>query len=93
MSPLSISGSISFHFPKLSQNDLRRNIDNEPSMDVRVYFLLFPLAFNGDLNRNIDYKSSMDIVVYFPKPSNRYLRRNIDNKSSLDRRVYFLLFP
>ena len=93
MSPLSISGSISFHFPKLLKNDLRRNIDNEPSMDVRVYFLLFPSAFNGDLKRNIDYKSSMDLVVYFPKPSNRYLRRNIDNKSSLDRRVYFLLFP
>ena len=46
---------------------LRRDIDNKSSMDLRVYFLLFPSALKKDLRRNIDNKSSMDVVVYLLK--------------------------
>ena len=38
------------------------------SMDLRVYFLLFPAAFNRYLRRHMNNKSSMDPVVYLFKP-------------------------
>ena len=44
-----------------------RNIDNKPSVDFKVHFLLHPQAFNRYLKQNVDNKSSMHLVVYFLK--------------------------
>ena len=44
-----------------------RYIDNKPSVDPKVYFLLHPQAFNRHLKTQVDNKSSMHLVVYFLK--------------------------
>ena len=71
-------------------------MDKESSLDLMVYFLLFPYFFKKYLRRNIDKKSSLHLgVIFFSVPYvlNRYLRRNIENKSSLDRRTYLIVSP
>jgi len=46
---------------------LKNGPDNKPSIDLWVYFLLFPQAFNRYLRSNIDNKSSMNLLVCFLK--------------------------
>ena len=64
-------------------------------MDLRIYFLLFPVASNGYIRLNIDSKSYMDLRSYFLL----FLRlltdigRNIDSKPYMDLRSYCLIFP
>ncbi len=57
-----------FCFLKLFNRYLKRNVDTEASMNLRVYFLLLSQASDRYLRRNTDNKSSMDFVVYFMKP-------------------------
>ena len=44
-----------------------RYIDNKPSVDPKVYFLLHPQAFNRHLKTQVDNKSSMHLVVCYLK--------------------------
>ena len=65
-----------FKFPEAFNRDLRRNIDNKSSMDLRIDFLLFPQAFDKYQRRNINNKSSIyreidpeihrGLMVYIP---------------------------
>ena len=61
ISPLWISWSISQAFNR----HLRRNKDYTCSMDLRVYFLLFPKDFDRYLKRKFNNKTPMDFIIYF----------------------------
>ena len=61
ISHLWISGSFSQAFNR----QLKRNNDYTCSMDLRVYFLLFPKDFNRYLRRNINNQTPMDFRVHF----------------------------